>query len=906
MANTVGKWNDALHPRDRKGRFIEKNGLVQLPDGSVGNAYGAHPGPAGTTLVDVERADGSRVRVPSRQVSVTSAPATNTPPGAPGTRNAPTSTAPGASGPLSASGRPLAVGDRITAGGRTGTVTAVRVGAGRNGADFVVYDSPETGRSHTAATGRVQHIDAPAADASPEPSITEQHQPPAPAANPAAPANVPGTPTPALAPTPIGRPLPLRDADFAREVEYAGEVVEMDGEDSGFTVANGRITVHDKAKTISNLEAQRSIHEDNAADSYTPADERRRHRALDRRFASLIEQVRGLSDKPVPTSAPASSTDAPVASNGRPLNVGDVITANGRTGTITSVRTGTGIVIFRDEEGRNRSARFNRVAHADGLPADASTAPTAPTTATSTPASVRPQPGDQVMFWGDHTGIVLRDDNGYATVTDTTDGKNRVIPTRHLSPVQNVEDIPVGSGPGEGIVAGQHVTGRTGPDADGDPVTGTVTIESGGLAIVQPDGGGAAVLVRTDALTRTGVTPSTGPTVPTPAIIPPRSSPAQRVDDATRVANTPPPVEEPPLTMDGDPIEVGSHVEWNNAATVGTVSEIRNQRDVRGRFRPMIVVDLAGPGGGQTVVSADRVRTTIDPATPPPVPVREERPSTPSASALGTTAGSKDPETWAAWGPRAQEIAAADGPDLAKIVRDNRELPVNGNDMRQIARQFTKMYNGGPEGTVGNAGHRIDISESYVTGRKIILAGNIRDKDGNSVGTINRTINFNADGFPTEVHNDYLRLDHEAQGQGIARDVYRRQENYFIQQGVPKITIHANIDVGGYAWASAGYDYQTAVEARDHVAYMARRARGMFGPDDNVTKELAKLQRWMAANPTKFPTPWEVSRIGYTPGATTWPGKELMLGSSWMAVRKMVPGGSTKPDDAPGGQTPRV
>jgi hypothetical protein len=44
------------------------------------------------------------------------------------------------------------------------------------------------------------------------------------------------------------------------------------------------------------------------------------------------------------------------------------------------------------------------------------------------------------------------------------------------------------------------------------------------------------------------------------------------------------------------------------------------------------------------------------------------------------------------------------------------------------------------------------------------------------------------------------------------------------------------------------------------------------------------------ANPNSFvpPTPYELSRLGYEEGATSWAGKSLMLGSDWYAVKKLL------------------
>ncbi len=34
-------------------------------------------------------------------------------------------------------------------------------------------------------------------------------------------------------------------------------------------------------------------------------------------------------------------------------------------------------------------------------------------------------------------------------------------------------------------------------------------------------------------------------------------------------------------------------------------------------------------------------------------------------------------------------------------------------------------------------------------------------------------------------------------------------------------------------------------------------------------------------------TPLDVAMVGHTPGATTWPGKEIMLDSDWQGVKML-------------------
>jgi predicted ABC-type ATPase len=59
----------------------------------------------------------------------------------------------------SSTGQPLAVGDRITANGRTATITRVRAGGGRGGTDYVMFKADGETRERSALANRVTHAD---------------------------------------------------------------------------------------------------------------------------------------------------------------------------------------------------------------------------------------------------------------------------------------------------------------------------------------------------------------------------------------------------------------------------------------------------------------------------------------------------------------------------------------------------------------------------------------------------------------------------------------------------------------------------------------------------------------------------------------------------------------------------
>jgi hypothetical protein len=149
----------------------------------------------------------------------------------------------------------------------------------------------------------------------------------------------------------------------------------------------------------------------------------------------------------------------------------------------------------------------------------------------------------------------------------------------------------------------------------------------------------------------------------------------------------------------------------------------------------------------------------------------------------------------------------------------------------------------------------------------------IRDGDGKQIGQIVRTVRPAGE---KEVRADGMALRPGHQGQGFASRYNAKTEDAYRSYGIERVTTNANIDVGGYSNARGGYDFATS-DARSTVARAATSARSRF--DGNVQREIDRV----ATNPKASPI--DFAMIGHTPGATMWPGKEIMLGSNWEGVK---------------------
>lgn len=172
---------------------------------------------------------------------------------------------------------------------------------------------------------------------------------------------------------------------------------------------------------------------------------------------------------------------------------------------------------------------------------------------------------------------------------------------------------------------------------------------------------------------------------------------------------------------------------------------------------------------------------------------------------------------------------------------------------------------------------------------------------------------FYSDG---EMHDDDLVLDGSVQDGGFATHFINHIEGQV--DGITSITVHANIDVGGYAWASRGFGWNPEYYAQ-HGGYNARslreglqsRVRYAMGRHPELSQDGLKLLELLnGIDPTKpvsqWPSPKDIASFGEDEGTKievvipelrspygrrevlrpqkkypSWIGKETMLGSSW-------------------------
>jgi GNAT superfamily N-acetyltransferase len=232
--------------------------------------------------------------------------------------------------------------------------------------------------------------------------------------------------------------------------------------------------------------------------------------------------------------------------------------------------------------------------------------------------------------------------------------------------------------------------------------------------------------------------------------------------------------------------------------------------------------------------------------------------------------------------PRTITRQASPPPAPRKTANINAILaqPVGADVKKDVAPLF--------EGKYGDFTVKVDsaVMTSPVMNKDVNVQATIYDKDGKMAGIVER--NLFANRLGTQVDNTQMELYPQYQGQGFASEFYKQTEARLKAVGVQRANIHADLDVGGYAWARKGFDWQSPAMGRQKLEGMASWYKTQPRQDPAVAKEIQSLlSHAQDRKDPQFPTPYDLSRVGYTPGATMWPGKEFMLGGSWYGAKNL-------------------
>jgi hypothetical protein len=156
------------------------------------------------------------------------------------------------------------------------------------------------------------------------------------------------------------------------------------------------------------------------------------------------------------------------------------------------------------------------------------------------------------------------------------------------------------------------------------------------------------------------------------------------------------------------------------------------------------------------------------------------------------------------------------------------------------------------------------------------------------VGTFTRELSLK----DNIVEHAYLQIDRSVQGSGFAERFNGNLFEWYRRSGIRAVKVHADIDVGGYTWATQGFDFETAARARDFIDWAQRKiaTQGGITPTGMTQAQFVELTRYIdeIKKGQRAASAPEIARFGRKPrqgGKTSvWPGKWLMLGSNWYGI----------------------
>ena len=190
-------------------------------------------------------------------------------------------------------------------------------------------------------------------------------------------------------------------------------------------------------------------------------------------------------------------------------------------------------------------------------------------------------------------------------------------------------------------------------------------------------------------------------------------------------------------------------------------------------------------------------------------------------------------------------------------------------------------------------GMRAEVSkvEATPTGR-VQVSVDIKDASGLTVGKAMRNIETDKQTGQPRVYHTSFMLGKRAQGGGFSARWLRQMEDQYRDAGIKRIAL-TTTDVGGYAWAKAGFDFADRKEARVVASALTKLLNKRSVRDRLTQRQITDGQELIRRTLTpgaEYPTPAEFAMLGWMPGMgkdDLWVGKEAMLGTGWHGVKDL-------------------
>lgn len=158
--------------------------------------------------------------------------------------------------------------------------------------------------------------------------------------------------------------------------------------------------------------------------------------------------------------------------------------------------------------------------------------------------------------------------------------------------------------------------------------------------------------------------------------------------------------------------------------------------------------------------------------------------------------------------------------------------------------------------------------------QKVIGSGFTFNLSGGDITQMTRNFTRTKDGL--EVYHAYLAIDKKAQGGGFGRSIMRGSLGVYDKLGIKKLSVTANIDIGGYTWARFGFGAVDIDDFRQNAFMGLKKLRraGRIEQD-----EFDKFNEFLNRQSDPVRLPYEFSSLTTASGFKA--GKEAMLNSYW-------------------------
>jgi hypothetical protein len=179
----------------------------------------------------------------------------------------------------------------------------------------------------------------------------------------------------------------------------------------------------------------------------------------------------------------------------------------------------------------------------------------------------------------------------------------------------------------------------------------------------------------------------------------------------------------------------------------------------------------------------------------------------------------------------------------------------------------------------------VEDPEQNGTAMKFLNSGTFKGKEI----TMNRRF-YMKDGRLQGVYHSLFTVPGELQGKNFAKELFSALLDEYKAMGLREITVTANIDVGGYAWAQYGFEALDKTDVLQAFGKLKRKVDGAGGKyvfTDNKggkttinAKEIARIQEIISAHYEKYPdAPFPMNQLSRRKS-----GKALLLGTYWSGV----------------------